>query len=266
MSSAFQKEVSLSEFFSSKQVLPEMSNRSKKAAIDDLVDCLYQQKRVANKSEAGARVMEREELLSTALGDGVAIPHARIEVGDGPAIAVGRHPAGLDFDAPDGNPVHLIVLVLWQPEQPGLFNRLFAGLVKKLADPAFRAQLIEADGAKGIADILADVRIDMIAGQPSRCEADMLITLQLLESKRCAGAKNLARQIELARAELPQSMLSRVDRLINLYGEALVEATGGSCCGCNMQLSTKFASELLRNPHQIYVCERCGRFLIHHLS
>jgi predicted nucleic acid-binding Zn-ribbon protein len=93
----------------------------------------------------------------------------------------------------------------------------------------------------------------------------MLITLQLLETKRRAGG-NGARQIELARGELPGSMLGRFDRLMEVYGEALVEAPDGICTGCNMALSSGFAAEMLRNPENVYVCERCGRFLIHRIA
>jgi len=266
MNAKYLKEIPLCEVFGPDQVMADMTNRSKKAAIEDLVGLLYRQDLVSNKSEAVSRIMEREELCTTALGDGVAIPHARLEVGDKPVIAVGRHVAGIDFDSPDGKPVHLIVLVLWQPEQAGLFNRLFAGLVSKLADAHFRNQIMEETDGDAIAKALADVRIDMLAGRASKVEADMLITLQLLETKRRANAVGLDRQIELARGELTGSMLSRFDRLMEVYGEALVEAPEGICNGCNMTLSSGFAAEMLRNPENVYVCERCGRFLIHHIG
>lgn len=266
MHARFVKEVPLGEVLKAEQVIADLTNRSKKAAIEELVDLLYKQKLISNKKEAVERVMEREELVSTALGDGVAIPHARLDVGETPVIAIGRHPAGIDFDAPDSQPVHLIVLVLWQPAQAGLFNRLFAGLVSKLADDDFRKRLIAQKSADEIACALSDVKIDMFAGRASRCEADMLIMLQLLESKRRSGQKGVERQIELARAELSGSVLSRFDRLMDHFGQALVEAPEGICMGCNMQLSSGFASEMLRNQETVYLCERCGRFLIHHIG
>jgi len=266
MNSKYLKEVPLCEVFGPEQVMAEMTNRSKKAAVEDLVDLLYRQKLIENKSEAISRIMEREELCTTALGDGVAIPHARLEVGDKPVIAVGRHAGGIDFGAPDGKPVNIIVLVLWQPEQAGLFNRLFAGLVSKLADTHFRNRIMEETDAEAIVKALADVKIDMLAGRASKVEADMLITLQLLETKRRSNGNGLDRQIELARGELPGSMLGRFDRLMEVYGEALVEAPKGICTGCNMALSSGFAAEMLRNPDNVYVCERCGRFLIHHIA
>ncbi len=259
-------EVTLGEMLGPNQVLANMTNRTKKAAIEELVDLLWKQKLLINKSDAVARVMEREDLASTALGDGVAIPHARLDVGDKPVIAIGRHPSGIDFDSPDRKSVHLIVLVVWQPAQPGLFNRLFGGLVSKLADASFRKRLIEEKDNKAIAAALSDVKIDMLAGRATKVEADMLITLQLLETKKNADAKGLDRQIQLARAELPGSMLSRFDRLMAHHGEALVEAPYGICTGCSMTLSSGVAAEMLRNPDTIFVCERCGRFLIHHIG
>ncbi len=262
MSGEYIKEVPLGEILGSECVVDGMTNRSKKSAIEDLVSLLYELKKIGNKSEALKRVFEREELATTALGEGIAIPHARLDVGDKPVIAVGRHNEGIDFDAPDGRPVNFIFLVLWAPERPGLFNRLFAGLITKVADAEFRSHLAKAAGAKEIASALSDIKVDMLAGKATRWEADMLIALQLLETKRRAGAKDLAKKIELARAELSGSMLSRFDRLMSYHGDALAEAPSGYCMGCNMQLSTGLAQEILRNPESVYVCERCGRFLI----
>lgn len=266
MIASYAREVPLGELLKSSLILDNMTGRSKKSAIEDLIDVLWKQKMITNKSEALERVMEREALISTGLGSGIAIPHARLEVGDRPVIAIGRHPEGVDFESSDGEPVNLIVLVIWKPTQPGLFNRLFAGMVSKLANPDFRCSLLGAKGADEIVKEFADVRVDMQAGRQSKCETDMLITLQLLETKRRAGASGLNKQIALARDELSGSQLHRFDRLIDRWGEALVEAPEGICRGCNMQLSSSFASEMLKNPDTIYVCERCGRYIIHHIA
>lgn len=266
MKEKFVKEVPLSEILDANHVLDNMTNRSKNSAIEDLVDRIWELKQIPEKAEVLRRVIEREELAATAMGDGIAIPHARFDVGNRPVVAVGRHPAGIDFNAPDRGLVHLIFLVIWQPEHPGLFNRLFAGLVSKLADPSFRDSLMKAKGSPEIARELSDVHVDMLAGRAEKWEADILITLQLLEAKKKAGARGLSRKIELARDELSGSMLSRFDRLVNHYGEALVEAPEGICLGCNMQLSSGFVYEMKKHPESLYVCEKCGRFLIHHIA
>ncbi len=266
MNEAYFKEVPLSEILNEEHVISEMKSESKEAAIEELVALICEKGLVKDRDEALKRIFEREELASTALGDGVAIPHARLDVGENPIVAIGRHKKGIDFNAPDRGDAHLIFLVLWQPERPGLFNRLFAGLVSKLADPGFRENLMNAKNAKQIAKAVADVKVDMLAGRAAKWEADILVTLQLMEAKKAAGSKGLKKKIELARDELPGSMLSRFDRLISRYGEALVEASDGICQGCNMQLSSGLSSEMQRHPDSVYVCEKCGRFIIHHIG
>ncbi len=60
-------------------------------------------------------VMAREALMSTGLGENVAVPHARMEGIGGPVVVVGRSREGIDFNAPDGLPAHLVFLILTPP-------------------------------------------------------------------------------------------------------------------------------------------------------
>jgi Kef-type K+ transport system membrane component KefB/mannitol/fructose-specific phosphotransferase system IIA component (Ntr-type) len=65
-------------------------------------------------------VWAREEALSTGIGQGVALPHARIEGLREPVVAVGISRSGIDFDAPDGKPAHVIFLLLTPADNPGI--------------------------------------------------------------------------------------------------------------------------------------------------
>jgi Kef-type K+ transport system membrane component KefB/mannitol/fructose-specific phosphotransferase system IIA component (Ntr-type) len=67
-----------------------------------------------------ACVWEREQALSTGIGQGVAVPHARIEGLREPIAAVGFSESGIDFDAPDGRPAHVIFLLLTPADNPGI--------------------------------------------------------------------------------------------------------------------------------------------------
>lgn len=66
-----------------------------------------------------AAAFEREQLVSTALGGGVAAPHARLEGLARPVVAVGVSPAGVEFDTPDGAPVRLVFLILTPRSEDG---------------------------------------------------------------------------------------------------------------------------------------------------
>ncbi len=59
-------------------------------------------------SRIEAEILDRENLTSTAIGNGVAIPHARVESVNHVQVVLGRSAEGLEWDAPDGKPVHLV--------------------------------------------------------------------------------------------------------------------------------------------------------------
>ena len=88
----------------------------------------------------------REKLGTTAMGDGVAIPHARMEsLGQLPA-SFGRSRAGVEFDSIDGEPAHLFFLLI-APGQAGSAHLLtLAKISRMLASDAFRARLSELRG------------------------------------------------------------------------------------------------------------------------
>ncbi len=258
-------EVPLGELISSEQIIEDMSCQTVRQAVTQLVERLAELRLIDKKATAIRRVMERERLAPTALGSGVAIPHARMEVGDRPIFAVGRHRKGINFGAPDGQPVNLIFLLLWQPERPGLFNQLFANLVTKLDNRTFRQELLRAKNSEDILEHLGGIRIEWMPTVETALDGSMLLTLQQLESmlKRSSEDKQKIRhKIDLIRQDLDASILWRYDRLKKLYGNALVSAGGGICGGCSVQLSSGLASELLKHPHALFVCERCGRFIM----
>lgn len=258
-------EVPLGELLTTDQIIERMECSTPKQAIELLVDRLVALKLIDKKTTAVKRIMERERLAPTALGSGVAIPHARMEVGDKPVFAIGRHTDGIAFDAPDDEPVKLVFLLLWQPERPGLFNQLFANLVTKLNNPQFRQGLIDANDAASIIDMLGGVQIQWMQNVETSLDGRMLLTLQNLEAMLTKKGENKAkieRQIEIVRQDLDNSILWRYDRLKKLHGVAVVSAQNGVCNGCFMQLSSGFASEILKNPDLLFVCEKCGRFIM----
>src|SRR5512135_2712360 len=117
-----------SDYLKPHQVVFDLKSKDKVEAIEELLDVLAKQKLIDNKKLILTRIIDRENLVSTAIGCGVALPHARVE-------AVGRSEKGIEFDAHDGQKVHLIILVVWNPTLPGLFNHLFAGLARFLIRP-----------------------------------------------------------------------------------------------------------------------------------
>ncbi len=100
---------------------------------------------------------DREQLGSTAVGDGLAIPHGKLPGLDRMILTFGRSGKGIDFGAPDGKPCHLFFMVLAADGAAGQHLGLL-GLIARLGrDAAFRTCVMQAEGAAEIWSILAAV-------------------------------------------------------------------------------------------------------------
>src|SRR4029453_15427940 len=87
---------------------------------------------------------ERERLGSTAIGDGIAIPHGKLPGLKGVIGPFGRAVAGVDFDSLDGSPTHLFFLLVAPEDSVGQHLKALARVSRLLKDRAFRDKLIAA--------------------------------------------------------------------------------------------------------------------------
>jgi PTS system fructose-specific IIA component/PTS system nitrogen regulatory IIA component len=106
--------------------------------------------------------MSREELGSTGIGKGVAVPHAKHECVQGLVVAFGRSQKGIEFSALDGQPVHLVFLLLSSKDVSGQHLEALARVARLVRDDRFCRFLREAKSRKELADILleADAHLD----------------------------------------------------------------------------------------------------------
>jgi len=93
-----------------------LSGRKKKDVLRELVGCIRKDK---DSDLLVSTLLKREDLGSTGIGKGVAIPHGRSLVADKLEVVVGRSDAGVEFNAIDKKPVHLFFLIVAPPQDPG---------------------------------------------------------------------------------------------------------------------------------------------------
>ncbi|HUW62590.1 MAG TPA: cation:proton antiporter [Candidatus Bathyarchaeia archaeon] len=89
-------------------------------------------------------VLKRERAMATGIGHGVAVPHGRLDRLDRPVVAVGVSQAGLDFDAPDGQPVRLVFLVLTPVHDNGAQLEILADISQHCLKPALMERATRA--------------------------------------------------------------------------------------------------------------------------
>jgi PTS system fructose-specific IIC component len=95
----------------------------------------------------------RESECSTAIADGIAIPHARTTSSHVAAV-LGRAPAGIDFASLDGKPTTLIVVLVTPVSDPDLHSAWLAHIARVLSDGATRRALLDASSIEGIFDTI----------------------------------------------------------------------------------------------------------------
>lgn len=127
---------------------------TKPAVIDELAEVLSKAKLIVDKKKAVKTLMDREELGSTGVGQGVAIPHGKTDMVKDLIGALGVSRTGIAFDALDGEPVHLFFVLLAPNGAGGAHLKALARISSLLKDKHIRKALMEADDKKKILDII----------------------------------------------------------------------------------------------------------------
>lgn len=112
----------------------------KSEAIERLIDLHASVGNVRDKEVFRAEILKREELGSTAVGDGIAIPHAKSETVAAPGLAAMTVPSGVDYGAPDGKPSDILFMIA-APLDGDLHLEVLSRLMTLLMDEGLRAKL-----------------------------------------------------------------------------------------------------------------------------
>lgn len=145
----------LSEYLISEQVVCHLDAVTKNKAIDALSELLAKPAAFPDAKAIAAALEERERLATTGIGEGVAIPHAKLDGLDGIRIAVGISPDGCEFDSVDGKPVHIFFALIAPLGSAGDHLRILAQISRFLKDAEFRARLVKSATAEELLGLIA---------------------------------------------------------------------------------------------------------------
>ncbi|MFM8249991.1 MAG: PTS sugar transporter subunit IIA [Planctomycetota bacterium] len=136
----------------------QLASRDKPSVIRELVTGLVTAGSVATTELEGivGAIMKREELGSTGIGRGIAVPHTKHASVDKLVGTVGVCSAGLDFDSLDGERVHLFFLLVSPPDRPGDHLRALENISRQLRNDQFCRSLRQAQSAADIQRLLEE--------------------------------------------------------------------------------------------------------------
>ena len=127
-------------------IVQALDAETRDAAIAALLNALAVAGRIPieREREVYETILQRERVATTAIGQGLAIPHGKSKWADRLGIAVGTSHAGIDFAALDGNPVHAVVLALSPPSATAEHLAVMRALATVAKDPRNVKRLAES--------------------------------------------------------------------------------------------------------------------------
>ena len=131
----------LSELLNDKAVTLSLAARDKESCIKELVQLLEAAHGVNTRGEILSKVLQRESMMSTGIGNGVAIPHGKTRLLDHLVAACGVSPAGIEFDSMDGEPASLFILLVSPESLRGPHVKALANVSRLLKEDSVRTSL-----------------------------------------------------------------------------------------------------------------------------
>ena len=132
------------------------SPKSKAEAIDMLIDLQVKGGNIKDKEEYKKGILAREEKGSTAVGEGIAIPHAKSEAVKAPSLAAMTVPAGVDYEALDDEPSNLLFMIA-APNDGDVHLEVLSRLMTILMDEDFRQKLLNAKDTDEFIKVIDDM-------------------------------------------------------------------------------------------------------------
>lgn len=148
--------VLLTDLLSPERIKIPLASTSKLDLLGELVELAAQDVAVEDREEVLRAVCDREQVLSTGIGNGVAIPHGKSSSVPELILAAGVAREGIDFEALDGRPVQLFFLLVGPDSAAGQHVKALSRISRLLRRDLFRQRLIAASDPREFYSILSE--------------------------------------------------------------------------------------------------------------
>jgi PTS system nitrogen regulatory IIA component len=146
----------LSEILQPECIISDLKAHDKRSALEELSRVITDQEPSLNKGYLLQVLLERERLGSTGIGEGIALPHGKVNKLERLLASFGRSIEGLGFDSIDNQPVYLFFLLVAPENSAGAHLQALAKISRFLKDSTFRQRLMDADSTAEIYRIIIE--------------------------------------------------------------------------------------------------------------
>lgn len=144
------------ELIKREMIVPALASREKKGILEELATHVASQNARIDRGALIRVLVDREQLASTAIGEGVAIPHGKLSTVNEIVACLGRAPGGVDFDSMDGQPTFLFFVLVAPENSTGAHLKALARISRVFKDSEFRRRLLAAEDADAMYRVISE--------------------------------------------------------------------------------------------------------------
>ncbi len=150
-----------SEIFPASNIIADLESEDKDELFEELVEVLVSAQPGIDRAEALAALKERENKMTTGIIPGIAVPHAIANSVKGVVGAIGVSRSGIDYDALDNKPVHVIFMLLFSPNETERHLQIMKQFAELLHHQELCNALVNAHSAEEIYDLICSCEKSM---------------------------------------------------------------------------------------------------------
>jgi PTS system nitrogen regulatory IIA component len=147
--------VKITDFLSADSIIADLEGHDKQAALHELAEKFPLAYEGLNARRVLEVLTQREKISTTAIGEGVAIPHGKLSDVDRVHGVFARSRIGIDFASLDGGPTHLFFALIAPEDGAADHLKALARISRLLRDTSFRARLLNAESAEELFNMIA---------------------------------------------------------------------------------------------------------------
>lgn len=138
-------------------IIPELESENVESILREMVKFLKKKDKITKEKELYEKLVQREKLGSTAIGEGIAIPHCKMKGVKNPIVMLAISKKSVDFCSLDGKPSHIFFMVVSSPDNPSMNLQILAAiahLVRKSSSLA--KKILKAKNISAVLDVIRE--------------------------------------------------------------------------------------------------------------
>ena len=144
------------ELLDEKFILTDFKSDEKESVINELIELYKGNDKVNDIEMVRTAILDREKIMSTGVGKGFAIPHGKTNAVNDVIAAFGKTIRDIDYDALDGNPVHLVFLLVGRDDMVSKHIKLLSRISRLMNKDEFRERLVNSNSKEEIINIFKE--------------------------------------------------------------------------------------------------------------